>query len=323
VGATGSIRVEASRQAVVRGEPPAGCAATEEALRIAVRIARGETGGTLDTCNGPGTGDTLDGDRARQLLEEMLVQRAADVALEWLHVSGLLARLLPEVEATVDFVQEMGRRHKDVWKHTKQVVVQSEPEPAARWAALLHDIGKVPTRSVTPSGKVAFHGHPEVGARMFDRICRRLAFPKPLRTRVRFLIQQHLRASQYDESWTDSAVRRFDREMGEHLDALISLSRADITSARRGRRESLLNQLDELVRRIVALRELDSRQPPLPSGLGNQIMERFGLRPGRLIGQLRGELERAVEAGEIEPHQDAEYYLAVIEARGLIGQYSP
>jgi poly(A) polymerase len=242
-------------------------------------------------------------------MEEVLLGPSADDALQWLQEAGLLGAAFPEVDATVDFAQEMGRRHKDVWKHTKQVVAQAVRERTVRWAALLHDIGKVPTRAVTPQGKVTFHGHPEVGARLFDRIARRLGFPKPLRGNVRFLILHHLRANQYDGKWTDSAVRRFDREMGEHLGALLQLSRADITSAHRHRREVALQQIDELWKRIESLREFDRRVPPLPSGLGNQIMKRFGLAAGPRIGELRHELEQAVEMGRIEPHQDAEYYL--------------
>src|SRR5262245_49685841 len=79
----------------------------------------------------------------RDELEAMLMGRGVHLALQWLHDSGLLAVWLPELEATVDFSQEAGRRHKDVWEHTKQVVRQSVPRPDVRWAALLHDIGKV------------------------------------------------------------------------------------------------------------------------------------------------------------------------------------
>jgi poly(A) polymerase len=243
----------------------------------------------------------------------VLTSSRPEPALQWLHDTGLLAVILPELEATVDFTQEMGRRHKDVWKHTKQVVAQADPDPAVRWAALLHDVGKVPTRTISQAGKVAFHGHAEVGARMFDRVSRRLAFPPAQSKKVRFLIQQHLRANQYDGSWTDSAVRRFDREMGDDLEALLALSRADITSARKHKRQAALAQIEELVTRILALREIDSRIPPLPSGLGNHIMERFDLKPGRIIGDLRRHLEQAVEAGELEGQREVDYYLEYLE----------
>src|SRR5206468_4660141 len=188
--------------------------------------------------------------------------------LQWLHDAGLLKVWLPELEATVDFSQEAGRRHKDVWEHTKQVVRQSVPRPHVRWAALLHDIGKVPTRTFTPDGGVHFHRHSEVGARMFDDVARRFGFERTLKHKVRFLILHHLRANQYDGSWTDSAVRRFDREMGEHLPDLLDLSRADITSKRPGRREEALRSISQLAGRIAELRQEEARVPALPTGLG-------------------------------------------------------
>ncbi|MBK8481731.1 MAG: HD domain-containing protein [Proteobacteria bacterium] len=243
-------------------------------------------------------------------LEALLLGTHVPEALQWLHQAGLLAVLLPELEATVSFTQEAGRRHKDVWEHTKQVVAQAVPLPALRWAALLHDVGKVPTRAFLADGKVTFHGHAEVGARMFDRIARRFAFPRPLRERVRGLILHHLRANQYDGSWTDAAVRRFDRQMGDLLEELLLLSRADITSARQHKRDLAQRRLDELQRRIASLRELDAIQPPLPSGLGDEIMRHFALAPGRAIGDLKRQLEAAIERGELEERRDAEYYLS-------------
>ena len=108
--------------------------------------------------------------RCSQELERCLCGRDVDVALEWLHEIGVDPRCcFPELEATVDLAQEAGRQHKDVWAHTKQVVKQAVPRPVVRWAALLHDIGKVPTRTFTKDG-VHFHGHAEVGARMFDKV---------------------------------------------------------------------------------------------------------------------------------------------------------
>jgi poly(A) polymerase len=241
-------------------------------------------------------------------LSRLLVAPGAPRGLQWLHESGLLRRLLPEIEATVDLSQEAGRRHKDVWEHTKQVIIQAPPRVPVRWAALLHDIGKVRTRTVL-GGKVHFHGHAEVGARMFDDIARRLVFEKPLAKEVRFLILHHLRANQYLPSWTDSAVRRFDRELQPWLEDLLDLSRADITSRRPGRRPAGLRQIDELWERIVALRAIDARLPPLPSGLGDAIMVRFAVPPSRRVGELRQLCEDAIERGELEPRREPEYYL--------------
>src|SRR6185295_15303216 len=152
-------------------------------------------------------------DRLRAGVEGVIMSRGLDLGLQWMHDSGVLAVVLPELEATVDFSQEAGRRHKDVWEHTKQVVRQSVPNPAVRWAALLHDVGKVPTRVLLPDGRVTFHRHAEIGARMFDPIAKRLGFDRAMRQKIRFLILHHLRANAYEPSWTDAAVRRFDHEM--------------------------------------------------------------------------------------------------------------
>ncbi|MCC6746636.1 MAG: HD domain-containing protein [Deltaproteobacteria bacterium] len=292
----------------------------EEALRFAATVAHGGASPSEELARRArevaADAGSLPGPLAQGLLEQLLLGPRVDEGLEWLQQAGLLAVLLPELEATVGFTQEMGRRHKDVWKHTKQVVAQSAPLPAVRWAALLHDVGKVPTRGSTPDGKVTFHGHPEVGARMFDRLTKRLPFPSALRTRVRFLILHHQRANSYASGWTDSAVRRFAREMGESLDELVLLARADITSARQEKRDQAARQIDELVERIRVIRELDAQRPPLPSGIGDVLMEKYALPPGRWIGDLKRELEAAIDRDELEPHQEASYYVEHLERTG-------
>jgi poly(A) polymerase len=254
--------------------------------------------------------------RVRAGIEAVIMGKALEVGLQWMHDAGLLAVLLPELEATVDFSQEAGRRHKDVWEHTKQVVRQSVPKPSVRWSALLHDIGKVPTRVLLPDGRVTFHRHAEVGARMWDPIGRRLGFEKPERQKIRFLILHHLRANAYEPGWTDAAVRRFDHEMGEGLEELLDLSRADVTSRRPGRRQEAVGNIHALKERILAIRELDARVPPLPPGLGNAIMQAFSLPPSKRIGDLRKLCEDAVERGELEERRDAAYYVEYLRASG-------
>jgi poly(A) polymerase len=254
--------------------------------------------------------------KVRAGIEAVIMGRSLEMGLQWLHDAGVLAVLLPELEATVDFSQEAGRRHKDVWEHTKQVVRQSVPKPMVRWSALLHDIGKVPTRVMLPDGRVTFHRHAEVGARMWDGVARRLSFDRAERQKIRFLILHHLRANAYEESWTDAAVRRFDHEMGEHLDDLLDLSRADVTSRRPGRRQEAVGNIHALKERFMVIRELDARVPPLPPGLGNTIMETFGLPPSKRIGDLRKLCEEAVERGELEERREATYYVDYLRARG-------
>src|SRR5687768_338443 len=260
--------------------------------------------------------------RTRAAIENVLMGRDVDAALEWLHVTGILRILFPELEATVDLVQEPGRQHKDVWAHTKQVVRQAVRRPLVRWAALLHDIGKVPTRTYTPDG-VHFHGHAEVGARMFDKIHARFAFARDERQTIRFLVKHHLRTNQYSDKWTDSAVRRFHREMGPHMTDLLDLSRADITSKRPGRRKMLLEQISALSDRVIVLAEEDAKLPPLPGGVGNAIMTAFEIPPSRLIGDLKRMLEGAIERGEIAARREDAYYVAYIARQNLVPNMAP
>src|SRR5688572_8400621 len=244
--------------------------------------------------------------RLRDAVEQAIMGRDVDAALQWMQEAGMLRVLFPELEATVDLVQETGRQHKDVWAHTKQVVKQTVRRPLVRWAALLHDIGKVPTRTFTPEG-VHFHGHAEVGARMFDRVYPRFAFARDERQTIRFLVKHHLRTNQYSEQWTDSAVRRFHREMGPHMTDLLDLSRADITSKRPGRRKQLLEQISALADRVDHIVTEDAKLPPLPGGVGNAIMEAFELPPSRLIGDLKRALEASIDKGELEARREDAY----------------
>ena len=257
--------------------------------------------------------------RLRQGLEQVIMGPAAAQGLQWLHEAGALAELLPELEATVDFSQEAGRRHKDVWEHTKQVVMQAPTRPLLRWSALLHDVGKVPTRSLLPDGRVTFHRHAERGARMFGAIARRLEFPGGDRQRIAGLILHHLRANAYDPAWTDAAVRRFDHEMGDLLDDLIDLSRADVTSARPGRRQEAARNIEALLQRIMAVRAIDARVPPLPPGLGDAFREAFNLKPSRRGGELRKLCEETIERGELVERQTAAYYVEFLKKRGITG----
>jgi len=241
------------------------------------------------------------------------------VVLQWLRDAGLLVHMLPELDATHAFSQEGGRRHKDVWDHTKAVVRQSVPRPAVRWAAALHDIGKVPTRRFLDNGKVTFHGHAEEGLRMFRRgPAHRVEFPVEICERIELLILHHLRAGQYEPSWTDSAVRRFHREMESFLVDLLDLSRADITSKRPGKRARCLRAIKELEQRIERLAAEDAKPEPLPPGLGTLLMKELSLPPGKHLAELRERLHELHEGGEIEGGREAEYYVEAVRDRGLM-----
>jgi poly(A) polymerase len=256
----------------------------------------------------------VDPRKVRSVLDRVVMGDDPELGLDTLLEAGVLRVVFPEVHAMVGF-GDGEWRHKDVWKHTKQVVRQAVPRLEVRWASLFHDIGKIKTRSISPDGKVHFLGHAEVGTRMFDKLERRLGMfsPEPaLRDTVRFLVLHHLRANQYDPSWTDSAVRRFARELGEHLDDLLCLARADITTKRPEKKRRGLNQIEELATRIPLLAAEDAKQPPLPSGIGDAVMKAFGIPPSRKIGDIKKQLEAMIESGDLEPHQPAEFYVELI-----------
>ena len=258
----------------------------------------------------------------RPLLDRVMMGEHADEGLDSLLTTGVLDVLLPEVKGLVGF-GDGEWRHKDVWKHTKQVVCQAVPRIEVRWAALLHDIGKVKTRSIDEHGEVHFFGHAEVGARMFDKLERRrrlFAAEEELRSTIRFLVLHHLRASQYDGSWTDSAVRRFAREIGPHLDDLLCLSRADITTKRPEKKRRGIGYINELAARITDLAAEDAKLPPLPTGVGNDIMATFGIPPSKKLGDIKRALEAAVEAGEIPGQQESAFDLQFLaENKGRFG----
>ncbi|MBS1125029.1 MAG: metal dependent phosphohydrolase [Deltaproteobacteria bacterium] len=296
-------------------------------LEIASAIASGEGSWPAERVNAVAVEHahrlaTADKGRMRAAIETMLMGRDVDEALEWLRATQILPVLFPELAATVELVQETGRQHKNVWDHTKQVVRQTVRRPLVRWAALFHDIGKVPTRTFTDEG-VHFHGHAEVGARMFDKVSQRFEFARDERHTIRFLVRHHLRTNQYSEQWTDSAVRRFHREMAAHMTDLLDLSRADITSKRPGRRKTLLEQIAALSDRVERLAEADAKLPPLPGGVGTAIMEAFEIAPSRLIGDLKRALEKAIDEGVLEPRREDAYYVAHIARQNLVPNIAP
>ncbi len=256
---------------------------------------------------------SLPRDELREGLDAVLLSRRADVGLWALYESGLLDVLLPEVTALVGF-GEGDSRHKDVWRHTLQVVIQSVPRLAVRWGALFHDIGKPRTRSVEADGSIHFLHHAEVGARMFTKLAKRekLFSDEDEREKIRFLVYHHQRAHQYDDSWTDSATRRFAREVGEHMADLMALSRADMTTKRKEKRRRFLFQLKTLCDRIEKLQAEDAKPKALPKGLGELIISEFQLPPSKLVGDIRKSLVESVEAGELPLQAPFEVYIAFI-----------
>jgi poly(A) polymerase len=261
-------------------------------------------------------GEILTVSRERWLMEmdKTLAGAAAADGLTFLATTGVLAHLWPAGQAMVEFRADQGRyHHKALWPHTLGVVSQAPARVAVRWAALLHDAGKVTTRSVDGAGDVHFYGHETVGAGIVDETARRFRFDRLLHQRVRTLVLLHQRPALYDGTWTDGAVRRLIRDAGDALEDLLDLSRADVTSHRPGVREGVLVRLAELQARTAELIQKDGQAPLLPKGIGQAIMGHFGIAAGPQIGALKDRLEQAVLDGALPRDGTADEYLAYLE----------
>jgi poly(A) polymerase len=237
-------------------------------------------------------------ERVRDELDKLLLGPAPARGILLLCELGLAAFSLPDVPRLRGMQQEEGR-HKDVFGHTLQVLDRTPPRRALRWAALLHDIAKPATKRVE-NGKVTFHGHDHKGERMARRILADLNQPGEVVDRVGRLVGLHLRANAYEGAWTDSAVRRFVREVGDDLvQDLLLLSRADVTTGRIERRMAIAQSVAELEQRIVELRaqeDIARLDSPLD---GTELMELFGRGPGRWIKPIKDHLRELVLDGEL------------------------
>jgi poly(A) polymerase len=187
-----------------------------------------------------------------------------------------------------------------VLAHTIAVVQKTSPDKILRLAALLHDVGKPKTRSFAPGGRVTFHHHEVVGARMARERMQQLRYPQDEIDAVTKLVELHLRFHTYKMGWTDSAVRRYVRDAGPLLDKLNELTRCDCTTRNERKANELARRMDALEERIAELRsreEIDSIRPDLD---GNQVMRHLGVKPGRVVGDaLAMLLEARLEEGPL------------------------
>jgi poly(A) polymerase len=261
----------------------------------------------------------ISAERIRDELSKLLLTDTPRRGLDLLVRTGLADVFLPELPALRLEIDEH-HHHKDVYEHSLTVLDQAialekarhhEPDLINRLAALLHDIGKPATRRFEAGGKVSFHHHDVVGAKMVAKRLTELKYPKDVIESVATLVTLHLRFHGYGEAgWTDSAVRRYVRDAGPELERLHMLTRSDCTTRNKAKAERLRRAYEELEWRIDELsaqEELDSIRPDLD---GNQIMEILGIGPGRVVGEAyKYLLERRLDRGPVSPQVAAEELL--------------
>jgi poly(A) polymerase len=229
-------------------------------------------------------------ERVQVELSKLLLGAAPRAGLELLVATGLADHVLPELPALRMAADEHGQ-HKDVYAHTLQVLDQAidledEPDLTLRWAALLHDVGKPATRRFEGDGRVTFHHHEAVGARMARARLKELRYSKELVEDVAQLVFLHLRFYGYGRGeWTDSAVRRYVVDAGPLLPRLHKLVRSDCTTRNKRKALGLKQAYDALEERIERLREQEELDAVRPDLDGNEIMDILGIKPGPLVGK--------------------------------------
>ncbi|MCQ8774641.1 CCA tRNA nucleotidyltransferase [Streptomyces telluris] len=256
-------------------------------------------------------------ERVRDELNKLILSDHPRKGLKLLVDTGLAALVLPELPA-LRLERDEHHRHKDVYEHTLTVLEQAValeaprdqpgggPDLVLRLAALLHDIGKPRTRRFEKDGRVSFHHHEVVGAKMTKSRMTKLKYSNELVKDVSKLVELHLRFHGYGTGeWTDSAVRRYVRDAGPLLERLHKLTRSDCTTRNKRKANALSRAYDGLEERIAKLQEQEELDAIRPDLDGNQIMEILGVGPGPQIGKAyKHMLELRLENGPMS-HDEA------------------
>jgi poly(A) polymerase len=224
-------------------------------------------------------------ERIQEELNKILVTDYPDKGIRLLKITGLMHEILPEFDATIKMTQNAHHKH-DVFQHSLEVLKNTKPQLVTRLMGLFHDIGKVATRSISPTG-IHFYGHEDAGVEIAEKIMKRLRYPNELINAVAVGIKNHMRLKQGRDDasgLSDKALRKFKLEVGEQLDNVLNLIHADNIS--HAEESSLPNQINIIKQRLEKLdNELkNSGNGKLPLS-GNDLLE-LGLRPGPEIGRI-------------------------------------
>ena len=268
--------------------------------------------------------DRITPERIRDEFSKLMVGADPITGLRLLVDTGLADRFLPELAGLKLEIDEHAQ-HKDVYEHTLKVVANAMslesdgPDLTLRLAALMHDVGKPATKAVGSDGRVSFHHHELVGARMTKQRLKALRYPKELVSDVADLVALHLRFYGYGQGeWTDSAVRRYVTDAGDLLDRLNKLTRSDCTTRNKRKAAALSASYDALEARIARIQAEEDLARIRPDLDGNAIMELLGLPPGPLVGQAWRYLkELRLDRGPLD-HDDAiDALYAWAESQGI------
>ena len=253
---------------------------------------------------------------------KIMLSEKPSVGLKLMEETTLLEKIIPELTALKGIEEVEGQTHKDNFWHTLEVVdniSKNTDNLWLRWAALLHDIGKAPTKKFVEKIGWTFHGHEFLGSKMVKNLFTRLKLP--LGTDMKY-VQKMVKLSSrpialIDDGTSDSALRRLLFDAGEDLEDLFTLCKADITTKNASKQEKFKKNFEYVAKKIKEVEEKDhvrNFQPPIS---GEEIMEMFQLKPGREIGILKEKVKEAILEGEIANDKDEARNFVIKEAKLL------